>query len=179
MAYKIAQNVHEIKHSYQNLIKGLGDYFDDQSNAPMTMMDILKIVVDYSQMIIREKQAHINLVVQNHVDITIPRHFYLVTILSNLIINGIDAIGTKRNGELLIKVTADSRHVFFSVTDNGSGIPKNLLPLIFKSGFRLSLINLGISIGESAFQTSRQLQKNNLRERSLLIRLQMSGQHFS
>lgn len=143
MAYKIAQNVHEIKHSYQNLIKGLGDYFDDQSNAPMTMTDILKIVVDYSQMIIREKQAHINLVVQNHVDITIPRHFYLVTILSNLIINGIDAIGTKRNGELLIKVTADNQHVYFSVTNNGSGIAKNLLPLIFKSGFSTKFDQFG------------------------------------
>ena len=94
-------------------------------------------------MIIREKQAHINLVVQNHVDITIPRHFYLVTILSNLIINGIDAIGTKRNGELLIKVTANSRHVYFSVTDNGSGIPKNLLPLIFKPGFSTKFDQFG------------------------------------
>lgn len=179
MAYKIAQNVHEIKHSYQNLIKGLGDYFDDQSNAPMTMTDILKIVVDYSQMIIREKQAHINLVVQNHVDITIPRHFYLVTILSNLIINGIDAIGTKRNGELLIKVTADSQHVYFSVTDNGSGIAKNLLPLIFKSGFSTKFDQFGDIYRESVFQTSRQLLRNSLRERSLLIQLQVLEQPFS
>lgn len=135
MAYQIAQNVHEIKHSYQNVIKGLGDYFDDRNNAPMPMKDILKIVTIYSQMIIREKRAHINLVVQNHVDITIPQHCYLVTILSNLILNGIDAIGPKRNGEILMKVNEDDNWIHLSVTDNGSGIPDNLLPLIFKSGF--------------------------------------------
>ncbi|MCI1974362.1 MAG: ATP-binding protein [Limosilactobacillus sp.] len=135
MAYQIAQNVHEIKHSYQNVIKGLGDYFDDRNNEPMPMKDILKIVTSYSQMIIREKGAHINLVIQNHVDIKVPQHYYLVTILSNLIINGIDAIGNRRNGELLIKVREDQKRVYLSVTDNGNGIPKNLLPLIFKSGF--------------------------------------------
>lgn len=135
MAYQIAQNVHEIKHSYQNVIKGLGDYFDDSNNEPMPMRDILKIVTNYSQMIIREKRASINLVVQNHVDITVPQHYYLVTILSNLILNGIDAIGSKRNGEILIKVNEDEKWIHLSVTDNGSGIPDNLLPLIFKSGF--------------------------------------------
>jgi two-component system sensor histidine kinase YcbA len=135
MAYQIAQNVHEIKHSYQNVIKGLGDYFDDRNNAPMPMKDILKIVTIYSQMIIREKRANINLVVQNHVDITVPQHYYLVTILSNLILNGIDAISSKRNGEILIKVNEDDQWIHLSVTDNGSGIPDNLLPLIFKSGF--------------------------------------------
>lgn len=35
MAYEIAQHVHEIKHSYQDVIKGLGDYFNDQDNVPM------------------------------------------------------------------------------------------------------------------------------------------------
>lgn len=135
LAYEIAQNVHEIKHSYQNVIKGLGDYFDDHNNAPMAMKDILKILVNYSQMIIKEKKAHINLVVQNHVDINVTEHYYLVTILSNLILNGIDAIGNAHNGELLIKITDDRPHVYLSVTDNGTGIPQNLLPLIFKPGF--------------------------------------------
>lgn len=135
LAYEIAQNVHEIKHSYQNVIKGLGDYFDDHNNAPMAMKDILKILVNYSQMIIKEKKAHINLVVQNHVDINVAEHYYLVTILSNLILNGIDAIGNAHNGELLIKITDDQQHVYISVTDNGAGIPQNLLPLIFKPGF--------------------------------------------
>lgn len=135
MAYEIAQNVHEIKHSYQNVIKGLGDYFDDRNNEPMLMRDVLKIVTSYSQMIIREKKASINLVVQNQVDVSVPQHYYLVTILSNLILNGIDAFGNKHNGEILIQVKEDGKWIRLSVTDNGSGIAENLLPLIFKSGF--------------------------------------------
>lgn len=135
MAYQIAQRVHEVKHSYQNVIKGLGDYFDDQNNAPMKMADILKIVTQYSQMIIHVRHLGINLVVNNDVDCTVPNHYYLVTILSNLIFNGIDAIGKKRNGEITIQVHDAGQQVRLTVTDNGSGIPANMLPLIFKSGF--------------------------------------------
>lgn len=156
MAYQIAQNVHEIKHSYQNVIKGLGDYFDDGNNAPMSIQDILKIVTSYSQMIIREHKAHINLVVQNHTDIIIPQHYYLVTILSNLILNGIDAIGDQHNGEILIKVNGNSEWIFLSVTDNGKGIAPNLLPLIFKSGFSTKFDSSGDiyrGIGLSNVQT--------------------------
>ncbi|MCH3922867.1 sensor histidine kinase [Limosilactobacillus sp.] len=135
MAYQIAQRVHEIKHSYQDVIKGLGDYFDDQNNAPMRMNDILKIVSSYSQMIIHSRHLNINLVVQNNLDCTVPEHYYLVTILSNLILNGIDAIGKKHSGEIVIAVQDQGKDVQITVRDNGSGIPEAMLPLIFKAGF--------------------------------------------
>lgn len=135
MAYEIAQHVHEIKHSYQDVIKGLGDYFNDQDNAPMRMNDILKIVSSYTQMIIRSRHLSISLVVHNTVNYTVPEHYYLVTIISNLILNGIDAIGNKRNGEILIQVSQDGDNINLSVTDNGSGISREMLPLIFKPGF--------------------------------------------
>lgn len=135
MAYQIAQRVHEIKHSYQDVIKGLGDYFNDQNNAPMKMEDILKIVAHYSQMIIHARHLGINLVIKNDVDCTVPEHYYLVTILSNLILNGIDAIGKNRNGEIVIQVQNDNEQIKLLVSDNGSGIPQNMLPLIFKPGF--------------------------------------------
>lgn len=135
MAYQIAQRVHEIKHSYQDVIKGLGEYFDDQNNAPMKMADILEIVTQYSQMIIHTRHLGINLVMKNNVDCTVPEHYYLVTILSNLILNGIDAIDKKRNGEITIDVQDHGQTIRLTVTDNGSGIPQNMLPLIFKPGF--------------------------------------------
>lgn len=135
MAYEVAQRVHEIKHSYQDVIKGLGDYFNDQNNVPMQMSDILKIVSSHSQAIIHSRQLNINLVVQNELIATIPEHYYLVTILSNLIINGIDAIGKNHNGEISIKVISQGGNVQIIVHDNGQGIPQAMLPLIFKAGF--------------------------------------------
>lgn len=135
MAYEVAQRVHEIKHSYQDVIKGLGDYFNDQNNVPMQMSDILKIVSSHSQAIIHSRQLNINLVVQNELIATIPEHYYLVTILSNLIINGIDAIGKNHNGEISIKVISQGENVQIIVHDNGQGIPQAMLPLIFKAGF--------------------------------------------
>lgn len=135
IAYQIAQNVHEIKHSYQNVIKGLGDYFNDSNNAPMKIDDILKIVSSYSQMIIKKNRQNINLVIKNQVHCNIPRHYYLATILSNLILNAIDAIGTQRIGEILIRLVADQGKVIITVTDNGSGIPAEIQDLIFRPGF--------------------------------------------
>lgn len=135
MAYEITQHVHEIKHSYQNVIKGMGDYFDYQDNVSMRMDDILKIVSSYTQMIIRSRHLDINLVVHNTVDCVVPKHYYLVTIISNLILNGIDAIGHKRNGEILIQVIQKGTDVRLAVTDNGSGISREILPVIFEPGF--------------------------------------------
>lgn len=135
MAYEIAQHVHEIKHSYQDVIKGLGDYFNDQDNVPMQMNDILKIVSSYTQMIIRSRHRSISLVVHNTVNCQVPQHYYLVTIMSNLILNGIDAIGHKRNGEILIQVDQEGSNIRLAVTDNGTGISREMLPLIFKPGF--------------------------------------------
>lgn len=134
-AYQIAQRVHEIKHSYQNVIKGLGDYFDDQTNAPMQMADILKIVSNYTQMIIHNRHLGINLVIKNEVDCRVPKHYYLITILSNLILNSIDAIGSRKNGEIIIQINANSKNIQLTVTDNGSGIPREIIPIIFKPGF--------------------------------------------
>ncbi|MBA2913567.1 sensor histidine kinase [Limosilactobacillus frumenti] len=161
MAYEIAQHVHEIKNSYQDVIKGLGDYFNDQNNVPMHMDDILKIVSSYTQMIIRSRHLSINLVVHNTVNCTVPEHYYLVTIMSNLILNGIDAIGNKRNGEILIQVSQNRADIQLAVTDNGSGIPREMIPLIFKPGFSTKFDQSGDiyrGIGLSNVQTIVQEQ---------------------
>lgn len=161
MAYAIAQHVHEIKHSYQDVIKGLGDYFNDQDNVPMQMDDILRIVTSYTQMIIRSRHLSINLVVHNVVDCTVPKHYYLVTIMSNLILNGIDAIGSRRNGEILIQVSHEGPDICLAVTDNGSGISREMIPLIFKPGFSTKFDQSGDiyrGIGLSNVQTIVQEQ---------------------
>lgn len=161
MAYEIAQHVHEIKHSYQDVIKGLGNYFNDQNNVPMQIADILKIVSSYTQMIIRSRHLDISLVVHNTVNCTVPEHYYLVTIMSNLILNGIDAIASKRNGEILIQVNQVGDKIQLAVTDNGSGISREMLPLIFKPGFSTKFDQSGDiyrGIGLSNVQTIVQEQ---------------------
>lgn len=52
--------------------------------------------------------------------------------LSNIINNSIEAI--KENGIITVKVSNNSRQIVISIMDNGCGIPKQLLPLVFEPG---------------------------------------------
>ena len=66
--------------------------------------------------------------------------FELVQIFSNIINNSVDAITEKREktgapkgeGVVSFKMSEKKEHVYFAVTDNGCGIPQDLLEEIFK-----------------------------------------------
>ena len=91
-ALQIARDVHEIKKDYQNVIRGLGDYFNDDEDTAMQLSDILTITTSYIRESIKAKFPHVTIEVHNHVDLVIPNHYYVVSILSNLIFNSVDAM---------------------------------------------------------------------------------------
>lgn len=52
--------------------------------------------------------------------------------LSNLINNSVEAVG--ENGSVEISLTSDDYHVMITISDNGSGIPKDILPKLMQKG---------------------------------------------
>lgn len=54
-------------------------------------------------------------------------------IISNLINNSIEAIGS--NGVVKIEINCDAEFIEITITDNGCGIPNNILPKITEEGF--------------------------------------------
>jgi signal transduction histidine kinase len=57
-----------------------------------------------------------------------------VAALSNLVKNGIEALPPE-GGEVVLAATADGNALVFSVSDTGSGISPDLLPLLFERSF--------------------------------------------
>lgn len=135
MALSIARDVHEIKKDYQNVMRGLGDYFDDGQNGPMQLADILKVTLTYIRSAIREKHQDIIIDVHSDVDLVIPNHYYVVSILSNLIFNSVDALAGQPHGLIHVTVADNDTTILLNVSDNGSGIPPETLALIFHPGF--------------------------------------------
>lgn len=135
MALNIARDVHEVKKDYQNVIRGLGDSFSDEQNEPMQLADILKVTTNYIRESIKTKHQSVVIDVHNHVDLVIPNHYYVVSVISNLIFNGVDALENIPNGKIRITITDDGSNVLIDISDNGSGIDEQTLAMIFQPGF--------------------------------------------
>jgi len=135
MALDIARDVHEVKKDYQNVIRGLGDSFSDEQNEPMQLADILKVTTNYIRESIKTKHQSVVIDVHNHVDLIIPNHYYVVSVISNLIFNGVDALENIPNGKIRITITDDGSNVLIDISDNGSGMDEQTLAMIFQPGF--------------------------------------------
>lgn len=135
-ALDIALSVHDLKRDYQNVIKSLDDYFSDTDNTkPMTFSEIIKLVTNYIQGIINKKHLGFFINVENSVEMTVPNHFYLVSILSNLIFNSLDATADKKHPYISIKSIESGENIIIDIIDNGDGIDQQTLKIIFQPGF--------------------------------------------
>ncbi|KWF17322.1 sensor histidine kinase [Burkholderia pseudomultivorans] len=67
-------------------------------------------------------------------------------ILHNLIQNARDALGGTSRGEIRIGGEQVGRHYRFSVTDNGPGVPEELLPRLFEPFFTTRERGLGLGL---------------------------------
>ncbi|KRL93319.1 sensor histidine kinase [Levilactobacillus hammesii] len=135
MALNIARDVHEIKKDYQNVICGLGSYFGNDQATPMQLADILKVTTRYIREALKEEQRGIVIDTHSHVDLVIPNHYYVVSILSNLIFNSADALLDQAQGYIRITVADAGPNVIITVSDNGSGMDADTQAMIFQPGF--------------------------------------------
>lgn len=135
MALTIARDVHEIKKDYQNVICGLGSYFGNDQTAPMQLADILKVTTRYIREALKEDQRGIVIDTHSHVDLVVPNHYYVVSILSNLIFNSADALLDQSKGQIRVTVADAGPNITITVSDNGSGMDADTQAMIFQPGF--------------------------------------------
>jgi C4-dicarboxylate-specific signal transduction histidine kinase len=70
----------------------------------------------------------------------------LEQVISNLIINAIDAVAEQR-GEIRVRITADGAMVTIIIDDNGTGIAADDAPHIFTPFFSTKEIGVGTGLG--------------------------------
>jgi signal transduction histidine kinase len=66
---------------------------------------------------------------------------------TNLMDNAIDAMSEKGAGTLTISTTGDTRNVFVTISDDGPGIPPEVLPKIFDPFFTTKPMGQGTGLG--------------------------------
>jgi two-component system sensor histidine kinase YcbA len=153
-AVAIARDVHEIKKENKLAIRGIKEITEDElKDREMSFKDIVNILSETMQKEIRRLDKNIELVIDMGENFYTLKHYYLMSIFRNLIMNSIDAIpNTQEKGKIIFShKTGDEQHVFI-VSDNGAGIDEDGLNHIFSPGFSTKInyntgeINRGLGL---------------------------------
>jgi len=133
---EVAKDVHEIKKDYTSVIKGLEELFDKKNDdVKMDIKDIVHIIEDDVKAYIIRNELDISLDFKIYENFSVDKHYYLVSIMRNLIYNSIDAIGKRKNGSIRIVIKKNLDECIFVVSDNGEGIKSKNIDYIFNPGF--------------------------------------------
>jgi two-component system sensor histidine kinase YcbA len=133
-ALSLARDIHEIKKDYQRVITGIEKLLPNPvQNERMSISEIFEIIRNNSKRYIDSIGREIKLKFSSSDNYYTREYYSLVSILNNLIFNAIDAAG--ENGEIRVREFTQNSYVVIEVSDNGSGIPKEDLEVIFEPGY--------------------------------------------
>ncbi len=75
---------------------------------------------------------------------------HLVSILNNIIKNAIQAIPNDREGQIIIDLYKEGRNAIIKITDNGIGIPSEMVNKVFSPNFTTKSSGTGLGLAISA-----------------------------
>jgi len=132
----IAKDVHEIKKDYISVIKGLEEMLGGKTDTvKMNIEDMANIIeIDVKEYIKRNKY-NVGLKFAIVGNFNVREHFYLVSVLRNLIYNSLEAMEEIKNGYIKISITKNQGYCVFVISDNGKGIKEKDIEYIFNPGF--------------------------------------------
>lgn len=132
----ISKDVHEIKKDYIRVIKGLEDMSETRLELkPMHIQDMVKLLIDSLKESAEPDRLTVEIVPHVTADIHVGEHFYLMSVLRNLVVNAMEASADNAHGRVDLTVAADGERITITVKDNGNGIKATDLAYIFNPGF--------------------------------------------
>lgn len=153
-ALNIARDVHEIKKENYLIFRGLKAITDKElEDKGMNIKDIMNILVETMKREIKELGKDIELEFSIDENFYTSKHYYLMSILRNLVMNSIDAIPiSQKAGKITIEEGANKSIYYFRIEDNGLGIDEKDLNDIFSPGYSTKInydtgeINRGLGL---------------------------------
>lgn len=133
-ALSLAQNAHEIRKNNDRVLRGINQLVQNVEKVEyMSMSEIFCIISDNTKRQIDNVNSNIFIKFKLEEDYSIKRYYDIFAILNNLIINAIEAC----SGDNMINVIGEisQKELLLDVSDNGTGIDKDVLPYIFNIGF--------------------------------------------
>lgn len=165
-ALAIARDVHEIKKENGLVIRGIKEITESElQDKGMNFKDIISILSETMRREIRGLDKDINLIFNIGENFYTQKHYYLMSMLRNLIMNSMDAIPISQE-ESEIRVTHEvyKEQHHFVVSDTGTGIDEEGLRHIFSPGFSTKInyntgeINRGLGLSIVQYIVEEQLQ---------------------
>ncbi|WP_242870102.1 sensor histidine kinase [Tindallia californiensis] len=133
-ALDICKNIHEIKKEYDVVVRGVESVLENQMVDPgIHFHELIQILKESMEVQIQETKKNITLHFRYQEDFYTKQHYYLMSVLRNLITNAMEAI-PKQGNILVTHYKTDNDHCFM-VQDNGVGIVEEDRPHIFNPGF--------------------------------------------
>lgn len=164
-ALNIAREVHEIKKENGLALRGLKEITEKElDDKGMKYKDIINILSETMKREVKRLEKDISLDFSLGEDFYTTKHYYLMSVLRNLIMNSMDAIPhLQKQAAISIKHEIDGDRHLFIVSDNGSGIDDEGLNLIFSPGFSTKInyntgeINRGLGLSIVQYIVEEQL----------------------
>lgn len=153
-AVTIARDVHEIKKDYALAVRGIKELtVGEMTEGGMSVVDIFRILKDSLERETRSLKRPITLEIDAGENFYTAKHYYLMSILRNLLMNSMDAIeASGKEGRIQLTHSVEDLHHCFTVLDTGPGIAQENLASIFSPGFSTKInyatghINRGLGL---------------------------------
>lgn len=156
IAISIARNANEIKKDNGLLVRGIKDITEKElKDKGMEYSDIASILSETMMKETKRCNKNIEFEFKNGENFYTFKHYYLISVLRNLILNSMDAIRkSQKPSKISVIHQNNEQHHIFEVSDNGTGIDEEYLRQIFSPGFSTKVNNetgevnrgLGLSI---------------------------------
>ncbi|MBE6012015.1 ATP-binding protein [Anaeropeptidivorans aminofermentans] len=131
-AMGIAKDIHEVKKEYILITRGIEKaLLNTNLNVGMEFKDICNIL---DKSLISGSDKNIKLFIEYDHNFYTTKHYYLMSVLHNLISNSIDAAGDEA-GNIWLRETSDGEFFILTVADDCGGVDEDYIDRIFTPGF--------------------------------------------
>lgn len=148
VAPKIIRQVERMR----SIIRELLDFSRDDSQQVISPVDLIACAEEAISLASTTKRTRYIEII-NELPETMPRvgaiHSQIVQVLINLILNASDAIheAGKRDGKITLSARQEGSRIFLRVTDNGPGIPEEIIYKLFDPFFTTKPPGEGTGLG--------------------------------
>ena len=149
----IAKEVHEIKKEYNLVLDELKKITDHNiNNKSIHFSELIDILKFRYKNKLKDKNISLIFNCNYNKDFIVKQDYYLMSIFRNLINNGIEALEKEKKSKIKFSCFQKDNNYIFKITDNGTGIKKENIDLIFSAGFSTKIdydtgnINRGLGL---------------------------------
>ncbi|XVG95537.1 ATP-binding protein [Eubacteriales bacterium KG127] len=134
-ALSISQHAHEIRGDFQGIISTISTSFVDQyDDPPLTIKEIIGIERELVMAIAAAQNKTMSIIVKGKINFLVEGYFKMLSIVRNLMINGIEAISSN-SGSIYIEIYQQDLNYYISFSDTGEGMTQSQKDSIFLPGF--------------------------------------------